>query len=100
VHAIVRFFYTARTSFNPSFNNWTCLPVKLPAFSVRKDLSRVINCEMLTDESLESPELFLLSLKLPGASAKRRFELITAAIIVLILLWLNSFDEAITTGRR
>src|SRR5580658_9172945 len=36
----------------------------------------------------------------PGAAAKRRFDVMTAAMTVLIALWLKASDCTISTGRR
>jgi hypothetical protein len=47
---------------------------------------------MLITLSLGNLEFLLDNSILPGAAAKRKFEVITTAIKVFILLLLNSFD--------
>ena len=67
-------------------------------FSVKYDLSMVIIWETLITLSLGNFDFLEESKTLPGAAARRVFDVITTAIIVLILLSLNSFDWMISTG--
>ena len=48
--------------------------------------------------SLGNLDFLLDNSMFPGAAAKRRFEVITTAIMVFILLLLNSFDWIISSG--
>jgi hypothetical protein len=70
-------FYMPSTSFTPSFKKQICFGLNFPTCSVKNDLSKVINWETFTTESLFRFECFFRILKLPGASAKRRLEVIT-----------------------
>ena len=70
-----------------------------PVFLVRKDLSMVINCETLATDLFGRPVLFRGSNTFPGDSDKRRFDVITTAIAVLIRLRLKSSDWIMSKGR-
>lgn len=58
----------------------------------------VINWEMLTTLFFGNFDFLAGSKILPGAAAKCMLVVMTAAIMVLILLLLNSFDWIITNG--
>ncbi len=53
----------------------------------------VMICETLTTEGFDRPVPLTGSRTFPGASAKRRFEVMTTAITVLIRLSLKLFAE-------
>src|SRR2546421_2106914 len=71
-----------------------------PTRDVSIRLSTVINCATFTTESRARPLALRLSRRFPGAAARRKFEVSTAQIIVLIALSLKSFDCTTRTGRR
>lgn len=92
--------YNLRTNLKPS-STWAMIELESEwTFSVKYDLSMVIIWETLITLSLDSFDFSEGSKTLPGAATKRIFDVITTAIIVLILLSLNSFDWIISTGLR
>jgi len=72
---------------------------KRPHLSARNDRSTVITCDTFATESLGRPESDAGTNTLPGASARRRFEVRTTAMTVRIRLRLKAVDWTITTGR-
>jgi hypothetical protein len=92
-------FHIDKTNFKPSFKDTSFLDGSLPALSAKNDLSSVNIWDTLTTDSFDNPDSFFEISKLPGASAKRIFEVTTATMTVLILLLLKSLDEITTTGR-
>jgi hypothetical protein len=58
------------------------LGLSLFTFPAKNAMSTVITCETWTTDLLGRPESFLDRRTLPGASAKRRFEEMTKAIVV------------------
>ena len=66
----------------------------------RKDLSMVITCEILATDGFDKPVPRMGKRTLPGASERRRFEVITTAITVLMRLSLNGLAETIKHGLR
>jgi hypothetical protein len=81
----------------------TCANVwglRRPTRSVRKDLSIVITCDTFTTEGFDNPTPLVGSRTFPGAWASRRFDVITAAITVLIRLSLKLLAEITRYGLR
>lgn len=68
-------------------------------FWVRNDLSTVINWETLATDFFGSPEILLDRRTFPGAAANLKFDVMTTAITVRILLRLKSSDCTIRNGR-
>ncbi len=97
---IVAHSYRENTSRKPSSISASCGCATLPIRSVRKDLSTVSTCETLTTEGLlrRVPRVGIRTL--PGASARRKFEVTTAATTVLMRLALKLSDEMMSSGRR
>ena len=74
--------------------------VSLPTRSVSKALSTVMIWETFTTEGFERPDPLGGSRTFPGASARRRLEVMTAAMTVLMRLSLKLFAETKRRGRR
>lgn len=91
--------YKERTKRKPSSMDLIKCPGRRPHFSVRNVRSTVITCETFATESLGRPESDAGTNTLPGASARRTFDVRTTAMIVRIRLRLKAFDWTITTGR-
>ena len=89
-----------RTRRSPSSTSSRSRGFSLPMRAVRNDLSTVIICETFTTDGFASPVPFVGRRMFPGASASRRFDVITAAITVLMRLTLKLFAEMISSGRR
>ena len=79
-------FHKDSTRRIPASTSFNMVASMLPIFSVKKDLSTVINCETLTTDFFGNPDSFFDKRILPGASASRRLEVITTAITVFIRL--------------
>jgi len=92
--------YSDRANRRPSSTDASNAGATLPTRSVRKLLSMVIICETLTTDGFDRPVPRTGSRTLPGASARRRFEVITAAMTVLIRLSLKLFAETTRYGLR
>lgn len=71
-----------------------------PHFSARNVRSNVMICDTFATESFGRPESLAGIRTLPGASARRRLEVITTATTVRIRLRLNALDWTMITGRR
>ena len=65
----------------------------------KNDLSKVSSCEIFTTDSLDKPPSLFDIEKFPGASAKRKFDVITATISVFIVLELNSLVSTLEHNR-
>ena len=89
-----------KTRRSPSSTSASNRGLSLPIRSVRNALSTVMICETLTTDAFVRPVPLIGRRTLPGASAKRRFEVMTAAITVLMRLSLKLFAEMISNGRR
>ena len=73
---------------------------KLSYTLCQKRLSMVRIWETFATDGTDRPVPLSGRLTFPGASARRRFEVMTAAITVLMRLSLKLFAEIISTGRR
>jgi len=93
------YVYKERTKRKPSSMDLIKCPAKRPHLSVRNVRSTVITCDTFATESLGRPESDAAINTLPGASATRRFDVRTTAMIVRIRLRLKASDWTITTGR-
>lgn len=71
-----------------------------PTRSERTALSMVINCDTFTTEGFDSPEPRTGICTFPGAAASLRFDVMTAAITVLIRLSLKAFAETMRKDLR
>lgn len=87
------------TSLSPSSTRRKVPADSIAMRSVSIALSTVINWETLITESLGSVVSLLRHWTFPGASARRRFEVITATMTVRIRLSLNSSACMTRTGR-
>ena len=92
-------FYKERTRRKPSSMDLIRYAGRRPHFSVRNVRSTVITCDTFATESLGRPLSDAGTNTLPGASARRRFEVRTTAMTVRIRLRLKAFDCTTTTGR-
>lgn len=87
--------YRERANRRPSSTEASKAGGTFPTLSVGKDLSTVMIRETLTTEGFDRPVPRTARRTFPGASARRRFDVITAAITVLILLSLKLLAETI-----
>jgi hypothetical protein len=71
-----------------------------PKRFVRNDLSTVTICDTFATDGIDSPVPLTGRRTFPGASVKRRFEVMATAITVLMRLSLKLFAETISNGRR
>ena len=85
---------------SPSSTSASNRGLSLPMRCVRNVLSTVMICETFTADAFVSPVPLIGRRTFPGASARRRFEVMTAAITVLMRLSLKLFAEMISNGRR
>lgn len=85
--------YRERANRSPSSTEASNAGATLPTRPVRKVLSMVMTCDALTTEGFDKPVPLTGSRTLPGASARRRFEVMTAAMTVLIRLSLKLLAE-------
>ncbi len=98
--AITRGVHRERAKRSPSSTDVSEAGGTLPTRSVRNALSMVITCETLTTEGFARPVPLTGSRTFPGASARRRFEVMTAAMTVLIRLSLKLLAETMRYGLR
>jgi hypothetical protein len=92
-------YHRERARRNPSSIDLIKCGGKRPHFSVRNVRSTVMTWETLATESLGRPDSDEGTNTLPGASARRRFEVKTTAMTVRMRLRLKGFDWTIMTGR-
>ena len=86
------YVYSDRTSRNPSSSAFITRDGNRPDRLDRKPLSTVMTRDTFATESLGRPESAASIRTLPGASARRRFEVRRTATTVRMRLRLNAFD--------
>lgn len=86
------------TSRSPASTSPSRSPVRCPILSISTPLSTVSTCETLTTDSFRSPDSRAATRTFPGATARRRFEVIIVTMTVEIRLSLNVSVELTTTG--